>query len=186
MSGMAQRHLLQDFLIIAASLFLAWAIVHYEVVQGVVALLGGNFVLASFVAGMFFTSITTTAPAIVALAELALLGNVGVVAVVGGMGAVVGDYLIFAFVRDRVSEDIAYLLKSTGTPRIFKIFRRKTFRRLLPFIGGLIIASPLPDELGLTLLGLAHMRTKSFVLLSFAFNTTGILLIALAARTFSS
>lgn len=183
---MANRHLLQDFLIIVASVVLAWAIVHYELVHRLLAYAGDGLVLSSFFAGMFFTSITTTAPAIAVLSGLALEGNLALVALVGGAGAVIGDYLIFAFVRDRVSDDIAYLLKRTGTPRLFKIFRRKTFRRLLPFIGGFIIASPLPDELGLTLLGLSHLRTSRFILISFTFNATGIFLIGLAARALAS
>jgi hypothetical protein len=183
---MARRHLWQDVLIIAASIALAWAIIHYEWVQALLAVVGGGTLVASFVAGMFFTSVTTTAPAIAVLGELALQEHPLFVALVGGAGAVVGDYIIFAFVRDRVSDDIAYLLKRTGTPRVFKIFRRRTFRRLLPFLGGLIIASPLPDELGLTLLGLAHMRTSRFILLSYAFNTVGIFLIGLAAHALAS
>ncbi len=183
---MAKRHLLQDFLIIAASILLAWAIVHFALVEALVQMLGGSVLAAIVLGGIFFTSITTTAPAIAILGELSLGNNLALVALLGGAGAVVGDYIIFAFVRDRVSEDIAYLLKRTGTPRIFKIFHRKTFRRLLPFLGGLIIASPLPDELGLTLLGLAHMRTSRFILLSYAFNVAGIFLIGLAARSLAS
>jgi hypothetical protein len=98
----------------------------------------------------------------------------------------VGDYIIFVFIRDRISDDVAYFLARTGTPRFFKLFHRKAFRRLLPFVGGLIIASPLPDELGLALLGAAKMRTRNFILLSFCFNTAGILLIGLAARALIS
>jgi hypothetical protein len=179
---MARRHLWQDFFIIAASLVLAWAIVHYQLVQALLASLDGGVALASFIAGIFFTSVTTTAPAIAVLGELSLEGNLFVVSLMGGAGAVVGDYIIFAFVRDRVSDDISYLLKRTGTPRFFKVFRRKTFRRILPFIGGLIIASPFPDELGLALLGLAHLSTGRFILISFSFNAIGIFLIGIAAR----
>lgn len=180
---MARRHLLQDLLIVASSLILAWLIIHFQWVHALLGYLGGGVAFASFVAGMFFTSVTTTAPAIAVLSELSQEGNLFLVAVMGGLGAVVGDYLIFAFVRDRVSDDIAYVLKRTGTPRIFKILHRKTFRRILPFIGGLIIASPFPDELGLALLGLSHMKTSRFVLISFTFNAIGIFLIGLAARS---
>ena len=187
---MAKRHLWQDFFILSASILLAWAIVHYELVQLLLRQTGDGILLSSFIAGMFFTSITTTAPAIAVLGELSLQappgGGLLLIAVVGGAGAVIGDYLIFMFVRDRVSDDIAYLLKRTGTPRFFKIFHRKTFRRLLPFIGGLIIASPLPDELGLTLLGIVRMHTSRFLFLSFVFNSAGILLIGLAARSLAS
>ncbi len=170
----------------AASVLLAWGIVHYDLVQLLLGLFGGSDILASFVAGIFFTSITTTAPAMAFLAELSLRGNPVVVALVGGMGAVVGDYIIFAFVRDRIGDDISYLLKQTGTPRFFKLFHRKSFKRLLPFIGGLIIASPLPDELGLTFMGIAKMPTSRFLAISFAFNTVGILLIGLAAHALAS
>ncbi len=180
-----KRHFLEDLVLVGASVALAWAIVHFEAVQQLLAATGDGVLATSFVAGMFFTSIITTAPAIAVLGELALEGNLLLVALLGGLGAVIGDYIIFAFVRDRVGDDIAYLLASTGTPRFFKLFHRHTFRWVLPLIGGLIIASPLPDELGLTLLGIAKMRTSRFVLLSFTFNATGIFLIGLAARALS-
>ena len=50
-------------------------------------------------------------------------------------------------------------------------------------MGGLIIASPFPDELGIGLLGFSKMRTRWFVLLSFTFNFIGIFLIGLVAKT---
>lgn len=155
---------------------------HFGVVPYILEQTGASILVSSFVAGLFFTSMATTAPAIAVLGTLALAGNPLMVALVGGAGAVAGDYLIFAFVRDRVGDDIAYLLKRTGTPRFFKLFHRKTFRRILPFLGGLIIASPLPDELGLALLGAAHMSTKRFILISFSFNAGGIFIIGLLAR----
>lgn len=180
---MAKRHLIQDLGLVAASIAFAWAIVHFEWVHAILSYTGDGVLLASFVAGAFFTSVVTTAPAIAVLAELSQEGNLLLVALVGGLGAVCGDYIIFAFVRDRVSDDMAYLLKRTGTPRIIKLFhKRKTFRWLLPAIGGLIIASPFPDELGLTLLGMAKLSTKRFILISYTFNTLGIIIIGLAAR----
>ncbi len=182
---MANRHLRQDFFILLASIAVAWAIVHFNVVDTLLAQTGNYVLLTGFIAGMFFTSVMTTAPAMAVLGVLSFHINPLLLAVVGGAGAVIGDYFIFMFVRDRVSDDLAYLLKRTGTPRFFKIFHRKTFKRLLPFIGGLIIASPLPYELGLARLGLAHMRTSRFFLLSYTFNTTGIFLVGLAAHSLS-
>ena len=180
---MKRKHLLIDFTLLLASIVLAVAIVRLGWVHALLGWAGDGVLLASFVAGMFFTSLMTTAPALAVLGELAQEGNLFLVAVVGGMGAVVGDYIIFAFVRDRIADDIAYLLRRTGTPRFFKLFHRRTLRWALPFIGALIIASPFPDELGLALLGLSKMSTVRFVLISFIFNATGILLIGLAARS---
>lgn len=183
---MAKRHLRQDFYIVVASVAVAWAIVHFGAVDALLSYMGEGVLAASFVAGMFFTSVMTTAPAIAVLGVLSLHGNPLLVALVGGAGAVCGDYLIFAFVRDRLGDDFAYVLRREGSPRFFKIFHRKSFRWVLPFVGGLIIASPLPDELGLALLGIAKMRTSRFLILSYAFNTAGILLIGLAARSLAS
>jgi hypothetical protein len=181
-----RKHILQDLLIVGASIMLAVGIVRYELVQQLLAQTGDSVIAAAFIAGIFFTSIATTAPAIAVLGELSLQSNLWLTAIVGGLGAIIGDSLLFLFVRDRVSDDIGYLLSHTGTPRFFKLFKRHTFRWVLPFVGGLIIASPLPDELGLTLLGMSKMSTARFMLFSFTFNATGILLIGLAARSLAA
>lgn len=168
-----------------ASIAAAWAIVYFGAVDALLQYLGDGVLITSFVAGAFFTSVMTTAPAIAVLGSLSLYGNPVSVALIGGLGAVCGDYLIFVFVRDRLGDDFAYLIKRTGSPRFFKIFHRKSFRWVLPFAGAIIIASPLPDEMGLALLGVAKMRTSRFLLLSYTFNTAGIFLIGLAARSLS-
>jgi len=179
-----RRHVVQDLVAIAASIAIAVIIVRYELVQAALAAMGDGTLLASFIAGMFFTSVLTTAPAIAVLGELSLQGNFLLVALLGAAGAVVGDYIIFAFVRDRISNDIAHLLKRRTLGRLHAIFRRPTFKWLLPFLGGLIIASPLPDELGLALLGFTRLTTRLFVPLSFAFNAAGIVAIGLVTRAF--
>ena len=168
-----------------ASIAVAWAIVHFGIVETLLLYTGDGVLLTGFIAGMFFTSVMTTAPAMAVLGVLSFHINPLVLAVVGGAGAVCGDYLIFAFVRDRLGEDFSYLIKRNGSPRFFKIFHRKSFRWVLPFVGALIIASPLPDELGLVLLGVAKMSTRRFLAVSYAFNATGIFLIGLAARALS-
>lgn len=179
---MARRRLRQDLYLILASLIVAWAIVRFDLVSAALAYTGDGVLLAALLAGAFFTSIVTTAPAIAVLGELSLHMNLFVLAVLGGAGAVAGDYLIFLFVRDRISADAAYLLRGPKMRRALHVFKNRHFRRVLPLIGGLIIASPLPDELGLALLGLGKMRTSRFVILSFFFNFIGIVLIGLAAR----
>jgi len=178
------RHVMQDLLAIVASIAFSVVIVQYSLVEVALAASGGGTIIASFVAGMFFTSVLTTAPAIAVLGELSLKGNFLLVALIGGAGAVVGDYFLFAFVRDRISGDVAHLLKRRALGRLHAVFRLPTFKWLLPFLGGLIIASPLPDEIGLALLGFARLTTRIFIPLSFAFNAFGIILISLVARSF--
>jgi hypothetical protein len=177
-----RRHVLQDLVILAASFLFAAYIIQADVVHLLFMQVETSVATASFIAGMFFTSIVTTAPAIAVLSGLSEEGNLLLVAIMGGLGAVVGDYLIFTFVRDRVSADIAHMLSRRTMGRMRTLFRRPTFKWLLPFMGGLILASPLPDELGLALLGAAKLPTRYFVPLSFTFNAAGILLIGVVSR----
>ncbi len=135
--------------------------------------------LGSFLAGMFFTSVFTTAPAMVALGEISALGgSVWLTAAIGAAGAVVGDLLLFSIVKNRLSEHLAlHMRNAKGWSRFSLLLRAKSLRWLSFFIGGLIIASPFPDELGVSLLGISRMRTSWFVALSYVFNFFGILAI---------
>ena len=138
--------------------------------------------LGSFVAGMFFTSVFTTVPAIVTLGEIAHANSVILTAIFGALGAVVGDLIIFRFVRDRFSEHLMELVKHQRAGRKKILHKLKFFRWLTFLAGGLIIASPFPDELGISLLGFSKMRMSWFIPFSFTFNFVGILLIGLVAK----
>lgn len=138
--------------------------------------------VGSFLAGLFFVSVFTTAPAGIVLFELAKVNSVWEVALLGGLGALTGDLVIFRLVRDNLTKDITLLLKKTNIKRLTSIFRMRLFRWLVPFIGALVIASPLPDEVGLTMMGLTRMKTAVFVPISFTLNFLGILVIALLAK----
>ena len=177
-----RARLLQDALLIAASVWAAWAIVHFEFVHYALAQAGDGVLYASFLAGLFFTSLLTTAPAIAVLGELAQEGNLLLIALVGALGSVVGDFLIFMFVRDRIARDAEFLLRGPRAMRILHIFKHRRFRRILPWVGALIIASPLPDELGLALLGLSKLSNRYFFVIAYTMNFAGIILIGLVAR----
>jgi uncharacterized membrane protein YdjX (TVP38/TMEM64 family) len=133
--------------------------------------------LGVFIAGMFFTSVFTTAPAIVLLGDFAHTTPLGTLALVGGLGAVVGDYFLFRFVKGHVSDDIDYLLSFARKNRFSAIFKTRLFRYFVPFIGALIIASPFPDELGIAMMGVSKMSNRAFFVISFIMNMAGIAVI---------
>ena len=62
------------------------------------------------------------------------------------------------------------------------LLKLKLFRRVSFFVGGLIIASPLPDELGISLFGFSKIKMSWFIPLSFIFNFIGIVLIGVVAQ----
>jgi len=183
MNPSRKRRLLIDISIIAVSIFVAGIFTQSEIINHLLTSNPRLYILNSFIAGLFFTSVFTTAPAMIALAKLGSLFSPVVVALVGGLGALIGDYIIFSFIRGHISEDISYLLSHAKSLRIKRLFHYRFMRWSLAFLGALIIASPLPDELGLTLMGLAHMSTTRFILISFTFNAIGILAITLVSRS---
>ena len=94
-----------------------------------------------------------------------------------------GDLIIFQFIRDRLSTHVFDLLKMKGgARRLHAHLRSRYFRWLTLLVGGLIIASPIPDEVGLSLLGFSKMRTIWFLVLSFVFNFIGIAIVGTVAR----
>ncbi|QQG42605.1 MAG: hypothetical protein HYW15_00030 [Candidatus Giovannonibacteria bacterium] len=178
-----QHDLVQDLAIMALSVLIAVILATTDILAKILASAQELKLLGSFIAGMFFTSVFTVAPAVVALGKIAQANSALQVAIFGAAGAVVGDLIIFRFVRDRLSGHLAELMRNRGVwKRISALFKLKSFRWVAFFVGGLIIASPLPDEAGVSLMGLSKIKTSWFIPLSFAFNFAGILLIAAAAK----
>ncbi len=176
------KHLSYDLLIVTVSIVCAIFLVEEGFVSSVVTSLGNLGWLGIIIAGSFFTSIFTTAPAIAILGTFAMTTSLPELVILGAFGAMCGDYIIFRFVKDRVSGDFNYILSFAKGNRLAAIFRTKLFRFFVPFIGALIIASPFPDEIGVAMIGASKVRGRVFFCLSFVANALGILVIWLAAR----
>lgn len=173
--------LIRDLAVVALSIFVAINLAESGAIERFLARTEGIAFLESFIVGMFFTSVFTTAPSIVALFEISQSTPLWEVAIFGALGAMIGDLLIFRFVRDRISQDIVELMRGKRG-RWLRVLKLKSFRWVAALSGGIIIASPLPDELGLTLLGFSKIKTKYFLPISFVFNSIGILIIGILAR----
>jgi len=172
-----------DIFIIALSLVVAILLVKSNAIVHLLTLTKDLELFGSFVAGIFFTSVFTTAPAIVALGEIAKVQSVLLTALVGAAGSVVGDLIIFRFIRDRLAEHLSEIMKhQKPTKRLRVLFKLKIFRWLTFLLGGFILASPFPDEIAVSIFGFLHVKTKWFIPISFIFNFIGILLIGLVAN----
>ncbi|OGL35719.1 hypothetical protein A3F65_03540 [Candidatus Saccharibacteria bacterium RIFCSPHIGHO2_12_FULL_47_16b] len=138
--------------------------------------------LGALIAGLLFVSIFTVAPAAVILFHLADKLNGFEIALLAGLGAMMGDYLIFRFMKDRVFKELGPLFVKYGR-RYFKIFYKSPyFGWLLPAVGAFIIASPLPDEAGVSILGLSKIKRWQFFAIALTLNAIGIFLVVSAAR----
>ena len=178
-----KNNLMRDLGIIILSIIVAVLLIKTGTIEEILLRTQDLWFLGSFIAGMFFTSVFTVAPAIVALGEIAQSSqSVLPIALFGGLGALCGDLIIFRFMRDRFGEDIMRLIRNSGNGRLRSIVRLKSFRWLTFFLGALVIASPLPDELGLIMMGFSKTKTSLFIPVSFVFNSLGILVIGLIAK----
>ena len=136
--------------------------------------IGGLGYLGAFIAGLLFVSTFTVAMSSIILATLSQSLPVPLVILVAGIGAVIGDLLIFRFIKDNVADDIMPIYnKLVNRSHIRKIIHTKYFSWTLPVMGTLILASPLPDELGISLLSLSQIRIMRFLLISWVSHTLG-------------
>lgn len=177
-----RNNIMRDLGVVVLSIVIAIILAKTGALAGILTSTQEWGLFGSLVAGIFFVSIFTAAPAGVVLFEIAAVHSIWEVALFGGIGALIGDLLIFRFIKDSISEDIHWLMRKTKQERLVAIFRPNLFKWLIPFIGALIIASPLPDEAGLAMMGLSKMKTSVFIPISFALNFLGILAIGLFAK----
>lgn len=141
--------------------------------------------LGAFLAGMLFTSTFTLPIASLIIINLANSFPVFPLVVFAGLGAVTSDFLIFKFVKDDVVSEITpiyeELEKLDKKNHLRKLIHTRYFGWTLPVIGALIIISPLPDELGVSLLGISNIKTTRFLLISACSHSLGMFLIVSAA-----
>ncbi|OQA52299.1 MAG: hypothetical protein BWY43_00563 [candidate division WS2 bacterium ADurb.Bin280] len=151
--------------------------------QGIISHFSALGYLGAFVGGLFFVSVFTIAPSAVLIFDVAQSLDPINVAIAAGLGTVIGDYLILRFLKDSVFDELSSLFDSRFRTTVRKLFATPYFAWLIPILGAAVIASPLPDEAGICLLGLSKIRTWQFLLLTFILNSMGILVIILVAAT---
>lgn len=177
----ARKNLREDLVNICVSVLFAWFLIASGTPADLLSLSDAGKLAQSFIAGLFFTSAFTLAPAAVFLSELAQSAPPLLVAFFGGLGAACGDLILFLFIRDRLARDLEAVVKKKALRRFFHSFHFGFWKWLAPLLGALVIASPLPDEFGLSLLGFARTRISVLLPLAFAMNFLGILALTAVA-----
>ncbi len=144
---------------------------------------------AVFAAGLLFSYGFTTPFAIAAFVEMAGEVNPWIAAPIAGLGAFLSDLVIFELLKisffgdelerlrhSRLIDWIHRMLHHESTPERLR-------RYALWTLSGVVIASPLPDEIGVALLsGTTRMSARAFSIICVTMNTVGILIVLLLAR----
>jgi len=168
------------FLLISFSI--AFSLFRYEPFQTFLLNLGGFGYIGAFLAGILFVSTFTVATGAVILLVLAERLSAIEIGIIAGLGAVMGDFIIFRFIKDTLAQEIKSIYEHIdGDHHIQRLLHTKYFSWTLPVIGAIIIATPFPDEIGVSLMGISKMKTYQFLFISFILNAIGIFLIISAS-----
>jgi len=156
----------------------AWIETHLDGFSYPSLLLGGALY------GFGFTSPLATAYLI------AIAGDVSPIpaALIAGIGAGTADFGIAKFVALSFHEEILRFRATRFYERIRALFHHETVPERLRrwwhwLLAAFLIASPLPDEIGITIIaGVTDIDSRKIAVLGYVLNTLGILVILLLAR----
>lgn len=151
------------------------------IVQGLLSSIENMGIAGVFLAGLLFVSFFTAAPAVVLLIALADNFSPLTIAFYGALGAAVGDWIILKLFEEKVAYELKPLAKKWKLMPLIRRLRRKKAREGTTLFGMVVVASPLPDELGIALLGISHLPTVSLLIITTLLNGAGILVIVLLA-----
>lgn len=176
-----QSYKYKNLTILFVSFIIAFFAFRIESFHSFLLHLGNLGYIGAFLAGVLFVSTFTVATGAVILLVLAEKLSAVEIGIVAGLGAVIGDMLIFRFVKDNILDEITPIYNTLGGKHVSTILHSRYFSWSLPVIGAIIIATPLPDEIGVSLMGIAKMNTYAFFLLAFTLNAIGIFLVVSAS-----
>ena len=130
--------------------------------------------LGAFIGGILFVSSFSVGTGAAILLVLAKTLSPLEVSIIAGIGGTFGDFTIFRFIRNGLIQEVTPIYKKLGGDHLTRILNKRSFRWALPVIGAIIIASPFPDELGVTLMGISKIKTYQFIILSFILDCIGV------------
>jgi len=141
--------------------------------------------LGIFIAGLFFT-FGFSAPFAIGFLIVSNSQNIFLAAVLGGVGALVSDMLIFKFIKFSFMDEFEKLEKTKivreGVFVVKNHFKKRVVHYILYAFAGIFIVTPLPDELAIIMLaGLTSIKPKILAVISFVLHTLAIYLILLAS-----
>jgi len=179
-----RSHLIENGMMFVGSIFLAVLLVKSDLFHSLIEQSEQARLFGSFFVGIFFTSLFTVVPATAAFFEIAKENSIFLVAFFGAFGAVFGDLIIFHLLKTHLTDEFIMLFSRPKKRRWKRIFHLRSMQWLFSFLGFLTIASPLPDELGLVLMGITEIKMKYFIVISYTANFLGILIVGIIAQQF--
>jgi hypothetical protein len=134
----------------------------------------------TFFAGLLYPYALTSAAGTGILLVLAKEQNIILAGVIAGIGALISDSILFIFVKHGFSDEIQKLSKKTVIRTVYRWIPDSVGVHLLVIFACVLIASPLPTEIGIMLLAsIKNISVKKFVTLIFVLHACAIFIILL-------
>ncbi len=165
---------------IAACFLSAYVLYALGAFHGLDTMLNGYQYISIFIAGMLFSFGFTSAFGAAIFIELGDHIHPIYGAIIGGIGAMIADLTIFEVLKLSLKDELTRLSTTRLLLWLKRIFLHESFpERIKTYIlwslAGIILASPLPDEMGIALLStLRTIEERTLVIFCFVINTIGI------------
>lgn len=172
MRKVKKQKLVLDIVVFLAALAAAFIIATSEAFRVHVLQLVPVFIIAELIAGGLYTSLLTVPISLSLISVLVEERNLWLIVFVGAIGATVVDYVIMN-VFHKASRKIE--AKSSKWERLRK---NRTAGVALRVLGLLCLATPVPDEVAMSILGITRISLKNFILLVYPAKAFGIFLVA--------
>ena len=119
----------KNLLFLFAGLVFTVVILTSSLVRTLIESMGNYGYLGAFIIGIFFAFLFTAAPATAAF--LLLAGNLNpiLIGLIGGLGAMLSDALLFSYIRYKLDPDIKYIIKKSGIMKIKELEKTKLDRK---------------------------------------------------------
>lgn len=138
----------------------------------------------TFLAGLLYPYALTSAAGTGILLILAKEQNILLAGAIAGIGALISDILIFFFVKHGFGDEVQRLSKETAVRNLNRWIPCSVRVYLLGALAGILIASPLPTEIGIMLMtSIKNMSAKKFAFIVYVLHASAIFVILLIGRT---
>jgi hypothetical protein len=138
--------------------------------------------LGAFIGGMMLVWTFASAPAVVLLFSVSESIALPVAILIAACGSLVGDWVILKYFNDEIGKELKPFLTKTGIRNLLHKIRRSKMRWAVTLIGAFIVMLPLPDEFGITLMGLSRSKRWKILAACFFLDTIGVAMILSAGR----
>jgi len=168
-------------MLLLIAIILAYLVFNHPAVSKVVMNLDKLSYIGFFIAGFFLAS-GFSAPFAIGFFITAQPGSLLLATLIGGFGTMCGDLLVFRMIKFSFMNEFRELEKTKVIKEIEEIIKKHKhvliWHYLLYAFAGILLVTPLPDEIGISMLaGLTTVKPRKLAVISFLLHSTLIFVI---------